>query len=89
MAPGKLHDRLERAGIESKCKTQAPVGAGGRFTKDRFDVDPDADTVICPAGRTARSSATATASASLTFGPACAGCPLREECTPTFPPRGW
>ena len=50
---GELQDRLERAGIESKCKTQAPVGAGGRFTKDRFDVDLDADTVTCPAGRTA------------------------------------
>ena len=65
---GELHDRLERAGIESRCKTQAPVGAGGRFTKDRFDVDLDADTVTCPAGRTRRSGAAAMASAPLTSG---------------------
>ena len=30
---GELHDRLERAGIESKCKTQQPVAAGGRFAQ--------------------------------------------------------
>jgi hypothetical protein len=30
---GPLHDRLERAGIEDKCKTQQPVAAGGMFAK--------------------------------------------------------
>ena len=50
---GQLHDRLERAGIESKCKTQQPVAAGGRFAKDRFDINLRHDTVRCPAGHTA------------------------------------
>ena len=50
---GELHARLERVGIESKCKTQQPVAAGGRFAKDRFDIDLRHDTVRCPAGRTA------------------------------------
>ena len=78
---GELHDRLERAGIESKCKTQAPVGAGGRFTKDRFDVDLDADTVTCPAGRTAPIRRGRDGVGAAHFGPACADCPLREQCT--------
>ena len=78
---GELHDRLERAGIESKCKTQQPVGAGGRFTKDRFDVDLDADTVTCPAGRTAPIRRGRDGGGTAHFGPACTGCPLREQCT--------
>jgi len=36
---GEFHDRLEQSGIESKCKTQAPTAPGGRFGKDRFDID--------------------------------------------------
>ena len=46
---GPLHDRLGEAGIESRCKTQAPTAAGGLFSKDRFDVDLGAGAVLCPA----------------------------------------
>ena len=77
---GELHARLERVGIESKCKTQQPVAAGGRFAKDRFDIDLRHDTVRCPAGRTApirRSKGTGAAS----FWPYCTHCPLRQQCT--------
>jgi hypothetical protein len=77
---GELQDRLERAGIESKCKTQQPVAAGGRFAKDRFDINLRRDTVRCPAGHTApirRNTQTGTAS----FWPYCTHCPLRQQCT--------
>jgi hypothetical protein len=77
---GQLHDRLEQAGIESRCKTQQPVAAGGLFAKDRFGIDLDRDTVQCPAGHTApirRAKATGTAS----FFPFCTHCPLRAQCT--------
>jgi hypothetical protein len=77
---GQLHDRLERAGIESKCKTQQPVATGGRFAKDRFDINLRHDTVRCPAGHTApirRSKGTGTAN----FWPYCTHCPLRQQCT--------
>jgi len=77
---GEWHDRLERAGIESKCKTQQPVAAGGRFAKDRFDINLRHDTVRCPAGHTApirRNKQTGTAS----FWPYCTHCPLRQQCT--------
>ena len=77
---GQLQERLERAGIESKCKTQQPVATGGRFAKDRFDIDLRHDTVRCPAGHTApirRTKQTGTAN----FWPYCTHCPLRRQCT--------
>ena len=77
---GELHARLERAGIESRCKTQQPVAKGGLFAKDRFEVDLQRDTVKCPAGHTApirRSKGAGAAS----FWPYCTHCPLRQQCT--------
>jgi len=50
---GEFHSRLGEAGIESRCKTQAPTAAGGLFSKDRFTIDLSAQTVRCPAGNTA------------------------------------
>ena len=78
---GEFQDRLDRAGIESKCKTQPPVAAGGRFAKDRFDIDLDADTVRCPAGNTAPIVRDRDGAGTAAFGALCAGCPLREQCT--------
>ena len=53
-----------------------PAVPGG-FTVDDFSVDEQAGTVTCPAGVTRKMSARRTA----TFGAACAGCPLRPQCT--------
>jgi hypothetical protein len=78
---GEFQDRLDRAGIESKCKTQPPVAAGERFAKDRFDVDLDADMVRCPAGNTAPIVRDRNGAGTAAFGTVCAGCPLREQCT--------
>jgi hypothetical protein len=78
---GGLHDRLERSGIESRCKTQQPVAAGGMFAKDRFDIDLQHDTVSCPAGHTAPIRRGSDGTGTASFGPACTGCPLREQCT--------
>ncbi|HEX5877869.1 MAG TPA: transposase [Actinomycetota bacterium] len=78
---GEFQDRLDRAGIESKCKTQPPVAAGGRFAKDRFDIDLDADTVRCPAGNTTPIVRDRNGAGTAAFGTLCAGCPLREQCT--------
>ena len=77
---GEFHDRLERAGIESRCKTQPPTAAGGMLGKDRFDVDLDNGTVTCPAGRSAPLRR-AKPGRMAYFGTACTGCPLREQCT--------
>ncbi|HEY6424205.1 MAG TPA: IS1182 family transposase [Pseudonocardiaceae bacterium] len=78
---GEFHDQLEEAGIESRCKTQIPSAPGGRFGKDRFDIDLQAGTVGCPGGVTAPIRPASGGSGIAYFGPACAGCPLREQCT--------
>ena len=54
---------------------RSPVKGG--FTIDDFAHDPDAGTVTCPAGVTRPVSA----NRNVTFGAACRGCPLREQCT--------
>jgi hypothetical protein len=51
-----------------------PAVPGG-FTIDDFTVDEDAGTVTCPAGVTR----TMTRTRTVTFGAACAGCPLRDQ----------
>ena len=38
---GKLQERFEEAGVESRCKTQRPTAADAMFAKDAFDVDLD------------------------------------------------
>ncbi len=78
---GGFHDRLERAGIESKCKTQQPANSGGRFCKNEFEIDLERESVTCPAGRTAPIRRGTDGGGTASFGPACAGCPLREQCT--------
>jgi hypothetical protein len=78
---GEFHARLGEAGIESRCKTQAPTAAGGLFSKDRFDIDLGARTVRCPAGNTAPIRAACTGGGTASFGAVCAQCPLRAQCT--------
>jgi len=53
-----------------------PAVEGG-FTIDDFTFDPDAGTLTCPAGLIRTPSPKGT----VTFGAACRGCPLREQCT--------
>jgi hypothetical protein len=53
-----------------------PAVPGG-LTIDDFSVDEDRGTVTCPNGVTRQMSKNRT----VTFGAACAGCPLRERCT--------
>jgi len=59
-----------------KPKPLQPAVPGG-FTLDDFAVSEDQGTVTCPAGVTRPMSPART----VTFGAACAGCPLRQRCT--------
>ncbi len=59
-----------------KPKPLRPAVPGG-FTLDDFTISEDDGTVACPAGITRPMSPART----VTFGAACAGCPLRERCT--------
>ena len=78
---GELQEGFEEAGVESRCKTPRPSAADGLFAKDAFDVDLDTDTVSCPAGQTTPIRRGRDGGGTASFGPACATCPLRQDCT--------
>ncbi len=78
---GAFHQRLEEEDIESRCKTQDPVAAGGLFTKDRFDVKVGAGTVTCPNGVTVKIRRHRRGGGMAYFKDACHECPLRDQCT--------
>ncbi|HEY6425030.1 MAG TPA: transposase, partial [Pseudonocardiaceae bacterium] len=79
---GEFQSTLEEHGLGSGCKTQPPAPRpGGLFTKDRFDIDLDHDTVTCPHGVTTPIRRGDDGAGTAHFGAACAGCPLRAQCT--------
>lgn len=78
---GGLLNALDEAGVESRIKVQPPTNSGGRFTKDAFDIDPDAQTVRCPAGTLAPIRRNAVGDGVASFATACAGCALAQRCT--------
>lgn len=78
---GEFLDHLANNDIEPRCKTQPPTAPGGRFAKDRFAIDLEADTVTCPANITAPIRRGGDGAGMARFGDACATCPLRAQCT--------
>ncbi|HEV2782931.1 MAG TPA: IS1182 family transposase [Actinophytocola sp.] len=78
---GEFLDQLANHDIAARCKTQAPTASGGMFTKDRFDVDLDTDTVTCPNGATAPIRRNNGGDGIAYFGDTCRDCPLRVQCT--------
>lgn len=79
---GQFHSALDDAGIDSACKTQGPAPLpGGLFSKDRFEIDLEADTVRCPNGVTVKIERMRDGTGFARFGKACAACPLRRQCT--------
>jgi hypothetical protein len=82
---GPLLASLHTAGIDPRVKVQAPVAPTGHFTKDQFQLDLDRGTVTCPAQRTAaivyNPNPRHRHHGQASFGPACATCPLRGQCT--------
>lgn len=78
---GEFLDHLANNDIDARCKTQPPSAPGGLFTKDRFEVDLDEDTVTCPAAVTVGIRRGAQGDGMAQFGGACVDCPLRPQCT--------
>jgi len=79
---GEFQSHLENHNIDSGCKTQQPAPPpGGLFSKSRFGIDLGADTVTCPAEVTAPIRRHSDGSGIAAFAGACAGCPLRAQCT--------
>jgi len=78
---GKLLATLEDAGARIMTKVQPPAAPGGRFAKDRFDIDLTAGTVTCPAHVTVAIWPAKAGGGTAAFGAACAHCPLAAQCT--------
>jgi hypothetical protein len=76
-----LVEKMEAAGVEANVKVQAPAAIEGRFSKDEFHVDLEAQTVKCPADKLARIRTLPAGGGIASFGIACSNCPLRERCT--------
>lgn len=78
---GEFQQRLEDEGIASGCRTQPPSAPKGRFAKDQFRIDLEADTVTCPNQVTVTIRRGADGTGIAYFAGACVDCPLRDSCT--------
>ena len=78
---GEFQQHLEDNDISSRCRTQPPSAPKGRFAKNRFDIDLEADTVTCPNDVTVEIRRGANGAGIAYFADACTDCPLREACT--------
>ena len=78
---GALRKELAADGIEIVAKV-APIANGAFFSKDRFIIDLDADTVECPAGHRVRIPPAKADHARRVAFPLvrCGSCPLRGQC---------
>ncbi|MCA1670957.1 MAG: IS1182 family transposase [Actinobacteria bacterium] len=78
---GEFQQRLDDEHITSGCRTQPPAAPAGKFGKDRFDVDLDADTVTCPNNVTVSIRRGVHGDGTAYFAEHCTGCPARGGCT--------
>jgi hypothetical protein len=77
-----LVEKIEAAGAEANVKVQAPSAPAGRFGKDAFAIDVDAQTVKCPAGVLVQiRKHTSEGGGIAMFAASCSNCALRTRCT--------
>jgi DDE family transposase len=79
---------LDANGLTPMVKAQIPTAPGGRFGKDQFRIDLQAQTVTCPAWVTVAIIPTRRSGGRARFGAACSVCPLRDACTIAVHGRG-
>jgi IS5 family transposase len=72
---------LEDQGFTVMAKVPAAHARDGRYSKDEFGIDLEAETVTCPAGQVAPIRWGRDGDGLASFGPACSSCPLAEQCT--------
>lgn len=82
MGAGETRAAFAELKTELLAKVPAEHQNGGLYPKSRFTIDLETVTVTCPAGH-CTDDCTQTWDKKLVFrfGPMCAGCPLRAECT--------
>ncbi|MHB8190836.1 MAG: transposase [Ferrimicrobium sp.] len=78
---GEFQSHPQKTNIASKCKTQPPSAKDGLFTKDRFVIDLEANTVRCPGEVTVTIARLKDGSGIAKFARNCASCALAKECT--------
>ena len=72
---------MDDHGLAPMATTQLPAAPSGRFAKDQFRVDLQAQTVTCPARVTVAIRPARRGGGRAWFGAACSVCPLRDACT--------
>jgi IS5 family transposase len=80
-ADGATRDTLEEKGFRVTAKCPPVRNATGLFTKDRFTVDLETETVTCPAGQRVAINPTRDGGGRASFKIHCRECPLRRACT--------
>ncbi|MGI5240166.1 IS1182 family transposase [Dactylosporangium sp. CA-139066] len=81
---GEVLHHLDTAAITAMTKVQPPSAPAGKYPKDRFDIDLNANTVTCPNGTTIRirpARGQGRHAGRADFGRACTTCPLQPGCT--------
>jgi hypothetical protein len=73
--------QLRDAGYDVKAKVPPASNRDGRFSKDDFDIDLEANTVACPAGHVVAIGSGSDGGGRADFGAHCGACPRREQCT--------
>jgi len=72
---------LHQQGCTPMVKAQLLTAPGGRFAKDQFRIDLQAQTLTCPARVTMAIRPARRGGGRARFGAACSICPLRQACT--------
>jgi hypothetical protein len=80
-ADGQTRTELGEAGFALMAKCPPMRNSTGGFTKERFVVDLEANTVTCPAGQVAIITRRINGTGLARFAPHCRTCPLRAACT--------
>jgi len=80
-AGAETRDKAKQAGYKIRAKVPPVRNRGGRFSKDRFVIDLDDNTVVCPAGQRVAIVALRRGGGRASFGAHCDTCPLRQRCT--------
>jgi len=80
-ADGDTRDRLDKKGYKLRAKVPPVRNRGGRFSKDRFEINLTDATVTCPVGQTVTIAPSRRGGGKASFAAHCATCPLRKSCT--------
>jgi hypothetical protein len=80
-ADGATREALEAKGFNLTAKCPPVRNATGLFTKDRFEVDLETNSVTCPAGQRVTINPTRDGGGRASFKVHCKTCPMRQSCT--------